>query len=49
MVLEVAALRVRAGQGAAFEAAFREAQALIAAYDPFPEVEYYTLLFDGAA
>ena len=100
MVLEVAALVVRAGQGAAFEAAFSEAQALVAAapgyqrhelrrcveaadrylllvwwasleahtrgfrgsrdyerwkallhhfYDPFPEVEHYTLLFDGTA
>ena len=99
-MLEVAILDVRPGQGADFEAAFREAQAFLAAasgyerhelrrcvevanrylllvwwtsleahtqgfrgspgyerwkallhrfYDPFPEVEHYTLLSEGGA
>jgi heme-degrading monooxygenase HmoA len=100
MVLEVAILSVRRGQGAAFEAAFREAQGIISSapgyqrhelrgcietpdrylllvwwdslashtegfrkspgyerwrqllhhfYDPFPEVEHYTQILEGAA
>ena len=44
MILEAAPLQVRPGQSEAFEAAFHEAQSIIASmpgYDPFPTVLHY--------